>query len=224
MIRSLFKKTLALTLGIIVLIGLFPLNATAADGISISGVRDSTSVTATINNLSLEDVDALMVFAVYRTTGVMIHVEVSQVKAAAGKSVSQKFSYDILANPDYIYKLFAWEPLTYIPLCAQAFPGPVLCVTVDGNDAKYDGLYVVAAPEVNEFMYVKVDEAKKTGMAYTAKKSGDTWTHTRVEGANVIITYKPSSVVGAALPVAIVSPLDTRVSGNANKIRIVISL
>ena len=225
--RSFFKKRLALMLCIIMLIGLLPLHATAAlaEGVSILGVKDATGITATLSNTTAENITALLILAVYEQNGRLSYFKQYQVTAASGASLNQRFDYNVYENPEYTYKLFAWD-LTYVPLCADAVIGltPVLCVTVDNSGAICDGLYVTAAPEVTEFMYVKVDTAKKIGTAYTATRSGNIWTHAKVQGANVIITYKPANVIGGALPTAKVTYLDTRVSKNANKLRIVISL
>jgi len=225
--RSFFKKRLALMLCIIMLIGLLPLHATAtlAEGVSILGVKDATGVTATLSNPTDENVDAFLILAVYEQDGKLVYFKQNQVTAAAGLSANQRFDYNVYENGEYTYKLYAWD-ISYIPLCADVSIEhiPALCVTVDGSDAESDGFYVTAAPEVTEFMYVKVDTVKKIGTAYKASKSGNIWTHAKVPGANVIITYKPESVIGGALPTAKLTYLDTRVSNNANKIRIVISL
>jgi len=220
-----FKKRLALMLGIILLIGLIPLSATAEEGIGVIGMKDATGVTATLNNPSLEDVNAIVIIAVYKENGALSKVKEFPVTVKAGSFVNQRLDYDVYANMGYTYKVFAWDP-DYVPLCSDAVAGnaTLLCVTVDGSDAVCDGLFVTASPEVTEFIYVRVDQVKKIGTAYTAAKSGSIWTHTRVSGADIIIAYKPASIIGGALPVATMTYLDTRVSNNANKIRIVISL
>ena len=225
--RSFFKKRLALMLCIIILTGILPLHATAwlAEDVSILGVKDATGISATLSNTTAENITAYLILAVYEQNGKLNYFKQEQVTVAAGSSLSRRFDYNVYENPDYTYKVFAWD-LAYIPLCVDNVIGltPVLCVTVDGSGAICDGLNVTAAPEVNEFMYVKVDTAKKIGTAYTAVRSGNIWKHTKVQGANVIITYKPANVIGGALPTAKLTYLDTRVSKNANKLRIVISL
>jgi len=222
--RSTFKKRLALMLGIIMIVGLLPLHATAAESVSVLGVKDAAGVTATVKNLSTESVDVLLLLAVYESNGKLNYVDVYTVTAAAGASVNRRFDFDVMADREYTYKLFAWDPVSYVPLCQDASPEPELCVIVDGSDVEFDGIFVDAGPEVTEFMYVRVDGVKRIGVAYTAKKAGGVWTHTKVVGADVIIAYKPLSIIGGALPVVRLTYLDTRVSNNANKIRIVISL
>jgi len=223
--KTTFKKKLALILGIIMLIGLLPLHAAAVvDGVSVAGVKDDTGVTATLKNASPGSVNALILLAVYEPNGKLNFIEVSNVTAAAGASVNQRFDFNVLANRAYTYKLFAWDPDTYVPLCEDATPTPDLCVIVDGTVVEFDGIFVDAGPEVTEFMYVRIDGAKRIGVAFTAKKADGVWTHTKVIGADVIIAYRPSSIIGGTLPAVRLTQLDTRVSNHVNKIRIVISL
>lgn len=223
---SKIKKILALTLGIIMLTGLIPYQAKAASSIDLVAGRNTTGVTAVLSNYSTVSVDALLILAGYKSDGKLSHVEQFTVTAGAGADVIWKYDFAAIDNPTYIYKVFAWDPTTFVPLCEAATAEDVfaLCVTVDGSGAEYNGLYVAAPVGVTEFMYVKVDEVRKIGVAYTAEKGAYGWTHTKVQGADVIIAYKPASVVGGSLPTATMSVLDTRVSNNANKIRIVISL
>ena len=132
---SVFKKRLALLLSIIIVIGgVFPLNAATADvpdfsdviavadsvssAIEILGTKDSTGVSATLNNGSPNSVNAEIILAVYEPNGTLNYAKTYQATIGAEASVSQRFDYDVAAHPGFIYKLFAWNAISFTPLCA----------------------------------------------------------------------------------------------------------
>ena len=224
--NTVLKKRLALALSIIILVGLLPLKTMAAgvpSDIEIFGVKDGTGVTATLDNNTSASVSVILVFAVYEPNGRLSYNKDYPVAVGASSSATQRFDYDVAAHPDYIYKLFAWDNPSFAPLCKDITSKR--CITVDGSDAVYDGigLNVTANPAVTDFMFVMVDEmTKRGGVAYNAEKAGGKWTHTKAEGVDVIIAYRPADYIGAALPD--IEMTNLRLPDGNNRTRVVISL
>ncbi len=223
-VRSIFKKRLSLVLVVIMLIGFLPLitaeAAEAAPIASIAAVKDSTGVSATLNNFTPTGINASLIFAVYEPSGKLSYIKEYPVTAGAGSSATQRFNYDVATHPDNIIKLFAWDRLTFIPLCSEISSS--LCITVDGSGAAYNGISVTAASDVKEFTYVRIDQLTKRGKAFTATKTGNTWTHAKAEGVDVVIAFRPLQNIGGALPDVAMTEL-SMING-VNKIRVVVTL
>ena len=222
-----FKKKLALTLSIvIVLIGLLPLSAGALEadsGIIISGIEDATGVNTTLSNPTSAIVNANLILAIYGPDGKLVYGKAYPVSVEAGASVNQRFEYDIASIaviPGYSMKLFAWDKVSYAPLCKEVTSARYL--TIDGNDVVFDGVNVIGDSSVTEFKYVALDEFQKRGTAYTAVKSGDGWTFAPAEGIDVVIAFKPGNIIGGALPDVKLTEL--RMPNGNNTMRAVISL
>lgn len=222
--RSTFKKRLSLVLSLVMLLGFLPLvTGTAAEtapGASFTATKDAAGVTATLNNLSAAGIDASFLLAVYMSDGQLVYCKEYQVTVGAQSTASQRFDYDIAAHPDYIVKVFAWDRVTFVPLCKDMTSA--LCVTVDGSGVIYDGMNVMGTAGATKFTYVKVDEFTKRGKAFTATKSGSTWTHAKADGVDVVIAYRPAKYIGSTLPVATMTEL--RMPNGVNRKRIVITL
>jgi hypothetical protein len=172
--RSVCKKRLALVFGIIMLVGLLPFSAIAAEaapGVSILAEKDSKGVTANIYDFASKGVDVHFIFAVYEANGKLNYIKEALVTVAAGASYgTQRFDFDIAAHPDYIVRVFAWDRLSLIPI------------------------------EVTDSFLVAVDELKKTGAAYKVTQSGNQWAYTRAADVDVVIAYKPRNYIGGSLP------------------------
>ncbi|MDR0424078.1 MAG: hypothetical protein LBH39_01230 [Clostridiales Family XIII bacterium] len=234
---AIFKKLPAAALIAVLLVSLLPMQAAAdeyaagqpdapavaaaaATDVTATAAKSPTGINATLKNAGPAEISVSLILAVYETNGKLIYSKAYPVTAGAGASASQAFEYDVAANADCIYKLFAWDGASFIPLSKEVTSAR--CIIIDGSDVAYDGVRVTGDPDVSEFTYVKIDEMAKRGLAYTASKSGDIWAQARASGVDVILAYKPAAQIGSALPEIDITEL--RIPNGSNKTRVVISL
>jgi hypothetical protein len=221
---SISKKILIMGISIIMILGFFPINAAAADpvsGINLTAVKDPAGVTATLSNSTSASVSASLVFAIYEPNGKLGYIKQYPVTAGANSSAVQRFDFDFSTLTDYIIKLFAWDGTGFIPLSNEM--SSCLSITIDGSGVVYDGIgiNVIANTGVADFKFVMLDEFTKRGAVYSALKAGKIWAHSKMDGVDVIIAYKPADFIGSALPDIEVS--DLRMPNGVNKVRVLVS-
>ena len=161
--RSTFKKRLTLVLSIIMIIGLLPSTTLADDyastdavsfaavaaadvNVNIQASKDAAGVTAALINNSAIGVSANLVLAVYEPNGRLCYNKDYIVTIGANDLASQRFDYNVAAHPEYIYKLFAWDPLSFAPLCKELRIGPPTVLFENGKWAPELGEITVHTP------------------------------------------------------------------------------
>jgi|GEM_PF-4302603 len=204
--KSIFMKRLCLVLSILMLIGFcFPVAASAATSqdAKIVAVADATGVTATLYNPTSAAISANLFLAAYRPDGALRSIQALQIAAGADATSAKTFAFDVSLNPDDQIKIYAWDQATLIPLGVEFVSRKY--ITIDDSKAVYDGKNVTAGAGVTGFSYVTVDQLLKRGKAFTATKSGSSWTHAKAANVELTMAFSPFKKVGSTLPILQVS-------------------
>ena len=96
------------------------LSLSSATDLSLFSELGDTGATAIFDNPTSASVNVMLILAVYDQNNRMVSAFTHEITAGADSTVRHLFPYDVAAHQEYIYRVFAWDPVSFAPLTVES--------------------------------------------------------------------------------------------------------